>query len=194
MFSHPYVYHLHLFPLSFFSVLLQLIISESPLINWINVISDALSHALVPIAALQFLDRTGRFLSLAWTVVWVSQALTLLVPLFEKKKSLGSINPGSGAASPYTSPVHQCHSSKHLKQHRFDIELGDVSLAIEVHNLVSVFSFFGWNSELHVQPTWQSLHLRACAQVYINTWLRTTIYVLQRKSALGFVVIGWLAL
>lgn len=118
-------------PLFFFSLLLQLIIFESLIINRINVFSDALCHALVPLSCFTVFGSFRTVPSLACTVVRVSQATASLLPLFEVKKikSLGSINPGSGAAVPYTSTVHQRHSSKHLKQHRFDIELGDVSLA-----------------------------------------------------------------
>lgn len=41
LFSHPYAHPLHLFPPTLFFVLPQLIISESLLINRINVFSDA---------------------------------------------------------------------------------------------------------------------------------------------------------
>lgn len=59
-------------PFPFFpSVLLQLIIFESLLINRINVLSDALCHALVPLSCSQFLDRTVLFPTLALTVVGV---------------------------------------------------------------------------------------------------------------------------
>lgn len=73
--------------------------------------------------------RDVSFLGLDSESVKVSQEATSFVPFLRGKTSLRSINPGSGAAVPYTSPVHQRHSSKRLKQHRFDIELGDVSLA-----------------------------------------------------------------
>lgn len=61
LFSHPYAHPLHLPPPFFFSLLPQLIISQSLLINRINVFSDALCPCS-PLLLYIFLDCAGLFL------------------------------------------------------------------------------------------------------------------------------------
>lgn len=57
--------------------------------------------------------------SLAWTLFRMNQDLQHLYPFRRGKKNFGNINPGSGAAVPNTSPVHQQHPSKALEAASF---------------------------------------------------------------------------
>lgn len=72
----------------FLSVLPQLVIVESPLINRINVFSDALCHALVPLSCFTVFGSCRTVPSLACSVVTVSQTPASLVPFFEGKKKI----------------------------------------------------------------------------------------------------------
>lgn len=56
--------------------------------------------------------------SLAWTLFRMNQDLQQLYP-FRRGGTFGNINPGSGAAVPNTSPVHQQHPSKALEAASF---------------------------------------------------------------------------
>ncbi len=73
-------------PSLFFSLLLQLIIFESLPINRINVFSDALCHALVPLSCFTVFGSCRMVPSLAWTVVRVNQAAASLLPFLREKK------------------------------------------------------------------------------------------------------------
>lgn len=119
---------------------------------------------LLPSAALQF-SASGRTVP---SLARVSQAT-----LFErKKKYLGSINPGPGAAVPYTSPrpsttlVKALEAASFWHWARWRV-LGGAWLKYIILFQFSFF-FFGWIPELQVQPAWLSLCPRACSQVYIN--------------------------
>lgn len=57
--------------------------------------------------------------SLAWTLFRMNQDLQQLYPFRRGGGTFGNINPGSGAAVPNTSPVHQQHPSKALEAASF---------------------------------------------------------------------------
>lgn len=130
--SHLYAHPLHLSTLSF-SLLLQLIILECLLINRINVFSDALCHALVPLSCFTVfcIVEDGSFFGLDCGQTESGSCINLKKKKRKRNKKIPAV-----AKTQYPvllflihHPVHQRHSSNHLKRHRSDIELSDVSLA-----------------------------------------------------------------
>lgn len=72
---------------------------------------------LASLDALQFLDHAGQFLGL--DSVQNESGPAAVVPFSKGGGTFGNINPGSGAAVPNTSPVHQQHPSKALEAASF---------------------------------------------------------------------------
>lgn len=169
-------------PPLFFPLLLQLIICECLLINRINVFSDALCRALVPLCCFTvfFLYRGGRFLLCPGQSDSGSCITYTLFERGRKKKSLRSINPGEPGAAvslyftrPSTPLVKALEAASFRHWARWRV-LGGAWL-----KYIILFQLFFWLKSKVASPADLTVTF---AQGPVHKYTSTAIFVLQSKS------------